>query len=376
MVTAAQIRAIQADFSISVFSLASPRSETKKRFGNVEWITVSPKSRVACYGTPAAQVIKSSEYTICQKLSRIWFALLGKVGGQDASMDRALWKLLAGSFEKFDVVCVISEASRMRGMVSQLCHPKKIQWIHTDYALWSQFNDWTRQMTRNDATLYASYDRIVCLSEQNRQGFVNRIPELANKTIVVKNVLPVEQIVMQAEQPLSVEIPAKTQTWFLTIGRLEQEKAMDQMLNLCARLRQTADFRWFIVGDGPLKEELQCQCRRLKLEQQVLFVGRLENPYPLLKKADAFVLLSKYEGMPVTIEEAKILGIPVIATAVGGIPEQIQDGINGYLIHGEIQNALPVLERFLKKGPGFIPQPERREYSQAIQEAKQLFETV
>ena len=87
MVTAAQIRAIQSDFSITVFSLTSPKPETKKQFGNVEWITVPPQTKVACYGTPASQVLKNPECSFSQKVARIWFALLGKVGRQDAAME-------------------------------------------------------------------------------------------------------------------------------------------------------------------------------------------------------------------------------------------------------------------------------------------------
>lgn len=376
MVTAAQIRAIQSDFSITVFSLTSPKPETKKQFGNVEWITVPPQTKVACYGTPASQVLKNPECTFSQKAARIWFALLGKVGRQDAAMERALQVQFAKSFEAFDVVCVVSEASRMRSMVAGLEHPKKVQWIHTDYSLWSQFSDWTRQVTRNDAHLYAYFDRIVCLSECNRKGFVDKLPTLAEKTVVLKNVLPVEQITARAEEPLTVQLPSKQQKWLLTIGRLEQEKAMDQLLELSARLKRIADFRWFIVGDGPQREELERQCRRLGLEQTVLFTGQMENPYPLLKKADVFVLLSRYEGMPVTIEEAKILGIPVIATAVGGIPEQIREGVNGRLIYGNAEDAFPVLKEFLENDLEIEPVPERDEYARAIQEVKQMFMTV
>lgn len=151
---------------------------------------------------------------------------------------------------------------------------------------------------------------------------------------------------------------------------------MDQLLELSARLKRIADFRWFIVGDGPQREELERQCRRLGLEQTVLFTGQMENPYPLLKKADAFVLLSRYEGMPVTIEEAKILGIPVIATAVGGIPEQIREGVNGRLIYGNAGDAFPVLKEFLENNLEIEPVPEWDEYARAIQEVKQMFMTV
>ena len=59
------------------------------------------------------------------------------------------------------------------------------------------------------------------------------------------------------------------------------------------------------------------------MENQVQFLGHLNNPYPVMSKCDTLVLVSKYEGTPVTIDEAMVLGIGVIAPRVGGIAEQI-----------------------------------------------------
>ena len=60
--------------------------------------------------------------------------------------------------------------------------------------------------------------------------------------------------------------------------------------------------------------------------------GALKNPYPRMASADIFALLSRYEGLPNTIYESLILGVPVLATNVGGINEQIDDGKNGWLV--------------------------------------------
>jgi len=61
-------------------------------------------------------------------------------------------------------------------------------------------------------------------------------------------------------------------------------------------------------------------------------LGSRSNPYTFIKQADVFLLLSEYEGLPNTIYESLILGIPVLATKVGGIPDQINEGENGWLV--------------------------------------------
>ena len=86
---------------------------------------------------------------------------------------------------------------------------------------------------------------------------------------------------------------------------------------------------------------------QLALEKTVTFSGRMENPYPVMKAADCFALLSKYEGLPVTIDEAKLLHVPVIATRVGGIPEQIQSEKAGILVDNDERDIYNGLKRML-----------------------------
>ena len=112
----------------------------------------------------------------------------------------------------------------------------------------------------------------------------------------------------------------------ITIGRMEWEKRYDRLLKIARNLKETGIcFHWYFVGDGNLMDEVQEQRRCLGLESEVTLTGAMENPYPLLKRCDWFVLLSEYEGTPITIEEAKVLGVPVLACDVGGIADQIQD---------------------------------------------------
>ena len=110
----------------------------------------------------------------------------------------------------------------------------------------------------------------------------------------------------------------------ITIGRMEAEKRFDRLLEVAAELqRRGFDFHWYFVGGGGLFPEIQARRDRMGLSERVTLTGTMENPYPLMAQCDLFVLLSDYEGTPVTIDEAKVLGLPVLAGDVGGIADQL-----------------------------------------------------
>ena len=85
------------------------------------------------------------------------------------------------------------------------------------------------------------------------------------------------------------------------------------------------------------------------MENQVQFLGHLDNPYPVMSRCDTLVLVSKYEGTPVTIDEAMVLGIGVIAPRVGGIEEQISRYENSELYSPLNLPDLEVLQKTNKK---------------------------
>ncbi|WP_376790593.1 glycosyltransferase [Thermoflexus sp.] len=90
--------------------------------------------------------------------------------------------------------------------------------------------------------------------------------------------------------------------------------------------------RLLLVGDGPLRPELEDQVRVLGLENKVRFLGVRSDVPEILATADVFVLSSEWEGNPLSVMEAMAAGKPVIATAVGGVPELVEDGVSGLLV--------------------------------------------
>jgi len=98
--------------------------------------------------------------------------------------------------------------------------------------------------------------------------------------------------------------------------------------------------RLLLVGDGPLRPELEAQVKVLGLEDKVRFLGVRSDVPEILAAADAFVLSSRWEGNPLSVMEAMAAGKPVIATAVGGVPELVEDGVSGVLVSPEDAGAL------------------------------------
>ena len=114
---------------------------------------------------------------------------------------------------------------------------------------------------------------------------------------------------------------------------MESEKRYDLILKTAQRIKlMGVEFCWYLVGDGVLYESLFAQSRNLELDGFVVFTGYMKNPGALMKKCDLFVLMSEYEGTPVTIDEAAALGVPVLACDVGGITDQLKIASRGKVL--------------------------------------------
>ena len=239
----------------------------------------------------------------------------------------------------------MSEASIFREAAANSACKKKIQWIHTDYCAWREKTDWTRKVTAEDEKIYQKMDTIVTLSERIRQKMATFYPELASKIVVNKNIVPVEDIINKSKP----KIQNKKQVNFITVGRIDNSsKACYRLLQILSELADEGYiFRWTLVGDGEDYDKVKDQVEAGILKDYVILKGSMKNPFLEMKKADVFALLSTYEGLPNTIYEALILGIPVVATDVGGIADQIITGETGWLVSDNAQQSKNIIIHIL-----------------------------
>ncbi len=129
----------------------------------------------------------------------------------------------------------------------------------------------------------------------------------------------------------------------LAVGRLGQVKRFDRFVRLIARLRQQSAVRIAatIIGDGPARQQLQCEAERLGLtEESCRFEGSVDDMSHRYADADILVLTSDHEGTPNVVIEAMASGLPVVATLVGGVPEIVKHAQTGILIDPENEDQL------------------------------------
>lgn len=330
-VTLFQMKQLQQDYDIYLLSLAAPK-ESLDFLADDHVLEPCIWKITEIYAASFKQALRNKDYSLLQKWSRILYAVSLRLGFGDAYFERKVKRKLQPLMEQFDTVIVVSEASKLRRLVSKLKHPKKIQWIHTDYARWSGFSEWSKAVTKKDYKIYPQFDQIVVLSEHCRQGLTEKIPAVTDKTVVIPNLVDGDRILKLAEESCPVTINPDRLN-LVTVARIDREKRIDKALELASQLKENhTPFMWYIIGDGPERLEMKKKSQEMGLDNQVQFLGHLSNPYPIMAQCDTLVLLSKYEGTPVTIDEAMVLGIGVVAPKVGGIEEQMEGYGNGYLV--------------------------------------------
>jgi glycosyltransferase involved in cell wall biosynthesis len=138
---------------------------------------------------------------------------------------------------------------------------------------------------------------------------------------------------------------------WLCAGRLETQKGHTVLIDALAQVRvRGLEFVAVLAGEGSLREALERQVREAGLEGRVHFAGQVDPLGPMYTAADAVLLPSLWEGLPLTLLEAMARGRPVVATRVGGIPEAVEDGVTGRLVPaGDAAALAAVLEDFHRR---------------------------
>jgi N-acetyl-alpha-D-glucosaminyl L-malate synthase BshA len=129
----------------------------------------------------------------------------------------------------------------------------------------------------------------------------------------------------------------------LFVGYLDTFKGIFELINAFYEInKKSTNFKLMMVGEGPKDDELKRIISQLHLEKYVIFTGKIfpTNIHKYYQAADIFVLPSYSEGLPLSILEAMACGLPIVTTNVGGIPEVVKNGENGFIIPSKNRQLL------------------------------------
>lgn len=233
--------------------------------------------------------------------------------------------------EEYDVAIAFLEGQMCKYVANHVRAKRKIAWIHIDY-MQSGFNP------KYDEASLAQFDKIVLVSVKCKESFCKSFPKLSDRTVVIENILSSKYLHQLAEEPAVLPPISKEKLNLVTTCRISfTSKGLDRAIRAIARLRDEEPaipdkLAWYIIGDGgdkPALEKLICD---YKLQNTVFLLGMKPNPYPYVRKMDLFFLPSLWEGKPMAVTEAQILGLPALVTKYTSATEQIRHGTDGMIV--------------------------------------------
>lgn len=189
---------------------------------------------------------------------------------------------------------------------------------------------------------YSRFDRIICQSSDMVSDLVGRFGIQKDRIVMIRNPLDIVRVRALAALPAEPAVAGPTMAGegvirIIAAGRLTHQKGFDMLIDAIARCANPR-LRLTLMGDGPLRHVLEQQAQDCGIDKQIRFIGFQSNPYPFFAQADAFVLSSRFEGLPNVVLEAMACGTPVIATPAPGGVREILEGIAGCRIARRIDS--------------------------------------
>jgi CDP-glycerol glycerophosphotransferase (TagB/SpsB family)/glycosyltransferase involved in cell wall biosynthesis len=364
-------------------------------------------------GSPTASVIGKLGYQIENRRG---------VRGNDMSKSRTTstweleWRRCFGD-SKFDYIIDFSGYSPFWSRIL-LAAPEgeKSVWLHNDLLSDSRRTVDGKQEHKDNLesmfTLYKGYDHLVSVSESLSEINKSKLAEFASadKFTYAVNTIDNERILSMSgrDQADTVELDfegdehslsdvvhqltrqvgvstvrdvtarvglldgldlyephdAETDPVFVAVGRLSPEKNHERLIRAFAQFRAKRKAgRLYILGDGPLKTRLREVVNEVGAGDYVTLTGALKNPYLVMDRADYFVMSSDYEGQPMVILEARVLGLPVLTTAFDSVTSAVPEG-SGLVVDRSVDALADGISKMAAPGSDYASDFDPAEYNE------------
>lgn len=204
---------------------------------------------------------------------------------------------------------------------------RKILWIHTNYNKLG-YNPSFDKNYFSQATIVAT------MSPEAKSVLQKNFPQSADYIWFLENITNGRMIHHMSEEIIKDAnyTHIKDGINIISVGRLAPVKNYKRALYAASLLKKRdINFRWTVVGDGDQRKELEILKHKLGLDNVFFFIGLRANPYKYMAHAEMMVVSSDYEGRSIAIDEAQILGIPVITTNYATAPDAVENGKTGLI---------------------------------------------
>lgn len=264
--------------------------------------------------------------------------------------DFIVWKKEIKKIRRENYDATISFFQFLPSYITKVKGPKHMIFLHGSVR---QYFEGIRKYFKNSFfNKINRFDYICTVSEEMRVQLKEIFPNLTNKQVTIYNPIDFETIENKACERGDLTLDEEkllNSSYICSVGRLDEgQKDFSTLINAYANLKfnNKISEKLVLVGDGPDREKLENLVRELKLENDIIFLGKKSNPYIWMKNSKAFILSSKYEGLPTVLIEALILDVPSISSnCLTGPVEILENGKFGELFN--IGNVKELEEKIL-----------------------------
>lgn len=225
---------------------------------------------------------------------------------------------------EYDVAMAYVQGEVSWYVVDRVRAKRKILWMHIDY-------DRIQSNDRWDEQYFSKCDAVVSVSDRCVEILKRHFPQIAQKFMVLPNLMSAGLIRSMACEYIPDEFDGRPT--ILSIGRFTEQKGFDLAVKAAAILKKSgADFQWLVIGEGERGKELKKQIAGEELENCFRLIGVRSNPYVYMKNCDIVAQTSRFEGKSVVLDEARILGKPIVATNYPTVRDSITCDREGLIV--------------------------------------------
>lgn len=233
-------------------------------------------------------------------------------------------------YKEYKPDIVIDFDSSLTKIIDKLNSSKNLVWIH------SSIKNWKKKKSKIDRFVdrISKYSKIICICKEMKEDLINLKNELKNKVDFLYNPIDFDRIKKLSNEDFSEEDKKLLKDKFLlSIARLDcVPKDFETLFKAYEIAKKDGyDGKLYIIGDGPDKDKVEKLKEANLYKEDILLLGREENPYNWLKKADKLILSSRYEGFAIVLLEGLCLGKNVIASDCKTGPNEILANNRGLL---------------------------------------------
>ena len=257
------------------------------------------------------------------------------------------WKTLKYIVPKnkktYDIAIGYLEGNSIYYVVDKVDAQKKYGFFHTNFIKGGFKKSYEEKYVKE-------LDKLFAVSKTMEDDLKKNMPEMTEKIDTITNLINVEELYQKAKEEHEINNNFKEYKGkkIISIGNLRYVKGYDISIKVCKKIKKDGySFKWYILGEGKERKNLEKLIRKNHIENEMILMGSIKNPYIYLNNSDIYVQTSRHEGLSTTVREAKIFCKPIVITDCQGMSDQIKNGKTGTITSYEVNDIAKAIEELL-----------------------------